>query len=259
MLSFRAKNLVYYWDLIRCLVDRNIKVTYKRSALGMLWMLIKPLMRLFVYAFVFSQVLKTEVTSFASFVFIGLLFWNWFNDSISQATGIIIVNDNLVKQPNFPTMILPIVIVITEWIHLSVAIPILFIFLLWESVVLTPVVFLLPILMALQFLLILSISYFLAAINVSFRDTAHTTTVLLQMLMYLSGIFYEIDSLDVKYQQILNLNPMVGFLNCYRSIFLYGELPPLASLLYVLAWIVVLLPFGLWIFNKQSDRFVEQL
>jgi lipopolysaccharide transport system permease protein len=156
-------------------------------------------------------------------------------------------------------MILPIVIVMTEWINLSVAIPILLVFLLWESVVLTPVVFLLPILMLLQFILILSISYFLAAINVSFRDTAHTVTVLLQMLMYLSGIFYKIDSLDLKYQKILNLNPMASFLNCYRSIFLYGELPSGQSLLYILAWIIILLPFGLWIFKKQSDRFVEQL
>jgi lipopolysaccharide transport system permease protein len=254
-----SKSIRYQWDLIRCLVDRNIKILYKRSTLGILWMLIKPLLTLAVYAFVFRTIVPVNVPFFTSFLFTGLLFWSWFSSSLGQGTGVIVNNASLIRQPGFPNPILPIVVVITEWIHLSMAIPVLFLFFLWESIVLKPVVFLLPVLMLLQFALTLSLSYILAGINVSFRDTQHTINVLLQMLMYLSGIFYNINVLPVKYQTLLYLNPMANLLNCYRSILIYGKFPPWQGLIYITLLIIFLFPLGLWIFKKQSDRFVEEL
>ncbi|BAQ64683.1 ABC transporter permease [Geminocystis sp. NIES-3709] len=253
------KHLIYRWDLIYCLVDRNIKILYKRSSLGILWMLIKPLLTLCIYGFVFRSIIPVKLPFFTSYVFTGLLFWNWFNNSVSQCTGVIVQNVNLIKQPYFPINILPIVIVITEWIHLLLAIPILFFFILWESVPLEPVIFLLPFLMLLQFTLILSIGCVLAAINVTFRDTQHTVSILLQMLMYLSGIFYDINTLKPEYQSLLYLNPMVHLLNSYRSIIIYGEFPSLFNLVYLCLLSVCLLPIGIWIFRKQSCYFVEEL
>lgn len=253
------RNIRHQWDLISCLVDRNIKILYKRSSLGVLWMLIKPLLTLCVYVFVFRTIIPVNLPYFTSFVFTGLLFWNWFNTSISQSTGVIIQNANLIRQPNFPIKILPIVIILTEWIHLLLALPILFIFLLWESVTLTPVIFLLPLLMILQFIFTLSLGYILAAINVSFRDTQHTITVLLQMLMYLSGIFYDINTLDPQYQTLLYLNPIANLLNSYRSILIFGEFPSLSSIVYLVVITVIFFPLGIWIFSRKSEHFVEQL
>lgn len=254
-------SLIFFhlWDLLRSLVDRDMKLMYKRSVLGVAWTLISPLLQLLVFVFVFQVIIKIDIPHFASYVFMGLLVWNWFQNSLIQATGVIISNRALIRQPGFSSPILPIVVVSSGLIHFILALPVLIAFLLVDGVKLTPLVFLLPLLQFLQFALIVTFSFLLAALNVKFRDTQHTLGVLLQLLFYLTPIFYQIESIPAKYWYIYSLNPMVHLVTSYRQIMMWGVSPDWLALAVIAGNILVFLPISYRLFIYQSLRFAEEL
>lgn len=249
----------YLCDLLRSLVDRDMKLMYKRSTLGIAWTLISPLLQLLVFIFVFQVVIKIDIPQYSSYVFTGLLAWNWFQDSLFQATGVIISSRALIRQPGFPAAILPVTVVTTGLIHLVLALPVLVIFLLIDGAKLTPLILLLPLLQIIQFALTVTFAYFLAALNVSFRDTQHTLGVLLQFWFYLTPIFYEIKNIPGKYWYIYKLNPMVHIVTCYRQILIWGTQPDWLALALIFGMALGLLPVGYRLFKHQSLRFVEEL
>lgn len=256
---FRKRQLIYYRDLIRELVVRDLKLLYKRSMLGVAWTLINPLLQLSVFAFVFQAVLQVKIPQYASFAFSGLLIWTWTQSALFQATGLITSNRALIRQPGFPIAVLPIVTVTTGLIHFLLALPVLLIFLMVDGVQLTQHIFLLPLLLLLQFLLTVSFAYPLAALNVTFRDTQHTLGVILQLMFYLLPIFYTVEQVPESLRSIYLFNPMVVLLQAYRAILMGGAAPDGNSLLLLVAVAVGLLPIGYRIFKRQSQRFVEEI
>jgi lipopolysaccharide transport system permease protein len=236
-----------------------MKLLYKRSFLGIAWTLINPLLQLAVFAFVFQTVIPVNIPEYSSYVFAGLLVWNWFQNSLFQATGVIVSSRSLIRQPGFPVAILPIVIVTTGLVHFVLALPVLIVFLLIDGIKLQPVIFFLPILQLLQFVLTVSLSYFLAAMNVTFRDTQHTLGVLLQLFFYLTPIFYDLKNIPEEYWYVYGLNPMVHIVTAYRAILLWGIQPDWLALAIIAAITAGLLPIGYSLFKRQSLRFVEEL
>lgn len=253
------RKIAHFFDLLRVLVDRDMKLLYKRSALGIAWTLINPLLQLAVFSFVFRSVIPINIPQFSSFAFSGLLIWTWSQTALFQATGLITSNKALIRQPNFPTAILPVVTTMTGLIHFLLALPVLIIFLAVDGVEPSSVLFVLPLLMVIQFVLTVGLAYPLAALNVTFRDTQHTLGVLLQMLFYLTPIFYDLNSVPKEFQPFYQLNPMVPLIEAYRAILLKGTQPDWQVLLIVSLAVAVILPIGLAIFRRQSNTFVEEL
>ena len=253
------RKIAHFFDLLRVLVDRDMKLLYKRSALGIAWTLINPLLQLAVFSFVFRSVIPINIPQFSSFAFSGLLIWTWSQTALFQATGLITSNKALIRQPNFPTAILPVVTTMTGLIHFLLALPVLIIFLAIDGVQPSSVLFVLPLLMVIQFILTVGLAYPLAALNVTFRDTQHTLGVLLQMLFYLTPIFYDLNSVPKEFQPFYQLNPMVPLIEAYRAILLKGTPPDWQALLIVSLVVAVVLPIGLAIFRRQSNTFVEEL
>ncbi|MGL5059730.1 MAG: ABC transporter permease [Microcoleus sp.] len=253
------RKIAHFFDLLRELVDRDMKLLYKRSALGIAWTLINPLLQLAVFSFVFRSVIPINIPKYSSFAFSGLLIWTWSQTALFQATALITSNLTLIRQPNFPTAILPVVTTTTGLVHFLLALPVLIIFLAIDGVQPSAVLLLLPLLILIQFVLTVSLAYPLAALNVTFRDTQHTLGVLLQMLFYLTPIFYDLNSVPKEYQIFYQLNPMVPLIEAYRAVLLKGMQPDWTALLIVSAVVAALLPIGLGIFRRQSDRFVEEL
>ncbi|OCQ93931.1 ABC transporter [Oscillatoriales cyanobacterium USR001] len=236
-----------------------MKLLYKRSTLGIAWTLISPLLQLAVFSFVFKSVIPINVEKFTSFAFTGLLVWNWSQNALFQATGLITSNAALIRQPRFPTTILPVVTVTTGLIHFLLALPVLIIFLFIDGVKPQPIILMLPLLIVLQFAITLTFAYPLAALNVTFRDTQHTLGVLLQMFFYMTPIFYDFSSVPQKFQGLYQLNPMVSIVEAYRAVIIKGVPPNWQALLIITVITAALLPIGHRIFKRQSYRFVEEL
>ena len=178
------QRLIYIRDLLVTLVGRDMKLRYKRSILGIAWSLLTPLAQLAVFYVTFDVLLPLNVPNYLSFLFTGVLVWNWFQVSLYQATSTIVDNRELIKRPGFPTAILPVVTVASYLVHFLLALPILFVFLLWGGVGMTSAIFALPLVIAIQFILTLSVAYFTATFYVTFRDTQHLLGVGLNLLFF---------------------------------------------------------------------------
>ena len=257
------RQIIYYRDLLWCLVVRELKVLYKRSLLGVAWTLLNPLLQLLVFSVIFQQVLKagSGIDHYISYAFSGLLIWGWTQSALFQATALITGNRPLIRQPSFPVPILPIVTVTTGLIHFLLALPALGIIMAIDHITLTWNILLFPVLLILQFIFTLSFAYPLAALNVTFRDTQHTLGVILQLLFYLLPIFYTIHDRNIPdwLQTFYAWNPLVILIEAYRAILLDGRFPNWSGLLILVVIVSVLLPIGYRIFQKQSERFVEEV
>jgi lipopolysaccharide transport system permease protein len=253
------RGVVYYRDLLRELVVRDIRVRYKRSTLGFAWSLANPLLYLTVFYFVFQTALALNIPRFGVFAFTGILVWGWFQTSISESARAIIGSPELVRSPGFAPAILPVVAVTTGLIHFAIALAVLIVFLLAFGNGFGYSVLALPLLVVLQFVLTLSLAYLIAAMNVAFRDTGHLVAVLLQLMFFLTPIFYAASMVPERYQAIYRLNPMVHMVEAYRSVLLQTSPLQWQPLSVIAVVALPLLAIGHWVFMRLSYRFAEEL
>jgi lipopolysaccharide transport system permease protein len=254
-----TRRLIYARDILIELVARDIKLRYKRSIMGVAWTLLNPLAELLVLFFIFTIVLPLNIPNYISFLFTGILTYGWFQMSLLFAANAIVGNRELVRQPGFPSAILPVVTVTSNLIHFLLALPILLLFLWLNGIRLTSAIFALPFLIALQFVLTLSFAYLVAALHVRFRDTQYLLKVMLQLLFYLSPVFYSVSDVPARYQSLYHLNPLVFLIDAYRSVLMRGEFPHHLPFLTLSLLSAGLLVIGLAVFTRASYSFVEEL
>jgi lipopolysaccharide transport system permease protein len=251
--------LIYLTDLLRELVTRDMKVRYKGSTLGVIWSLMNPLMQLLVFHFIFRLVLQLNIPRYSSFAFSGMLAWNWFQASLLDASGSMINSRELIKRPGFPVVILPVVSVTTQFIYFLLALPILVLFLIIGGNGLYPMILVLPVVMAVQFVLTLSLGYLAAMANIMFRDAHYLLGVSLQLLFFLTPVFYDAGAVPQRYQTLYHLNPMAQLVIAYRGILIEGKPPDWFSMLALTGLAGGLLCIGLIIFRRASYRFAEEV
>lgn len=256
---FSRNRWIHVRDLLRELIARDLKLRYRRSILGVAWTLLNPLAELLVLLFIFGSVLPLNIPNYAAFLFTGLLVYGWFQSSLNFATTAIVGNRDLIKRPGVPSAILPIVTVASHLVHFLLALPVLFFLLVFSGVGITSAVAALPILIAIEFALILSLAYPVAAIHVWFRDLQYLLRIGLQLLFYLTPVFYESSAIPERFQALYRLNPMVTVVEGYRAVLIHGRLPAPGSLLSVAIASIALLLFGLLMFRRTSHRFADEL
>ena len=232
---------------------------YKRSWLGLGWALAMPLVQLMVFSLVFRRVLSVRIENYASFAFCGVLVWGWFQTTLTQSTTLITGSPALVRQPGFPLALLPYVTAGVRFVHFAVALPVLLLFM-WRQGIEPGWAWLsLPLIAAIQFILLVGLAYPLAALNVTLRDTQHVATVSLQLVMFLTPIYYSMDSVPPNLLPWFRLNPMVGLLDAWREVLLHARWPDPTTLMLLGAVAVALHLAGRRVFVMQSHRFVDDL
>jgi lipopolysaccharide transport system permease protein len=240
------------------LVARDVKVRYKGSVLGIAWGLVTPLAQLTVFVFLFRRVVDLRIPHYTSYVFSGVLAWAWTQSSLYGSTTSLMDGRGLIRRPGFPPAVLPAATVTTNLIHYVLALPILLLFMLYDGVSLSPSMFLLPVLLVIQFALTLSLSYFIAISHVSFRDTQQLLSLGLMLTFYLTPIFYDVSLVPEKFRPLYQLNPIAHLIDAHRAILLRGEVP-LAKLLGLASMAGVLLLLSYRVFLRASHRLAEEL
>ncbi len=251
--------LIHYRDLLIELVQRDMRLRYKRSLLGVLWSLLNPLLQLAVFSLIFGLVLPLNIPHFPVFLFTGLLAWNWFQTSLVEATGAIVDNRELIRRPGFPTVVLPLVPVTTNLLHLLLALPVLLVFVVASGIPLRLALLALPAVLAVQFLVTLSLAYGAAALHVRFRDTRYLLGIALLLGFYLSPVFYDPAAIPAAYQAVYRLNPMVSLIEAYRALLLHGQLPAPGPLLIWAGIGAAVLLLTVRMFQRMSVHFAEEL
>ncbi len=253
------RRLPVFRDLAIELVLRDIKLRYRRTALGILWLFVFPLIQILVFNFIFTIVLPTRIGRYSAFVSIGVLVWTWFQTSLVMATTAITGNRELVRRPGMPAAVLPITTVATNMVLLLMAAPAIVALVFYGGGRIGSGVVLLPLVVAVQFLLTLGIAYLVAGLNVTFRDTQHLVPLLLLLLFFLSPVFYDAGSVPAEYRTLYDLNPFVILLSAYRAPILNDAIPnvlQLAELGLVAAFVGLL---GHTLFVRASRRFAEEI
>jgi lipopolysaccharide transport system permease protein len=254
-----SRRWLHAWDVLVLLTLRDLKAQYKRSFFGFGWALGSPILQLIIFSTIFRNVLGSQIPHYPCFVYIGVLVWGWFQGALGQSTALITGNAALARQPGFPLSLLPHVTVSVRLFHFVVAWPLLFGMMWYEGLRPTSAWWALPILLTLQYFLAVGLAYPLASLNALHRDTQHIVAVLLQLMMFVTPVFYDIHVVPEGLRQWFYMNPMTPLLEAWRAVLLKGEWPDAHSLWILSAVALVLIVGGRRIFIAQSHRFVEEM
>lgn len=254
-----VKNLYNYRELIKTSVKKDIGGKYKHSFLGVLWSFINPLLQIAVYAIIFPLIMRNNIPNYTVFMVCGLIPWNYFATVINRASFTFIENGNIIKKVYFPREILPLSLVTSETINFLISTIIIICFTLAYGMGLTKYVLLYPLVLLVQYILLLGISLIVSSVTVYFRDLQHFIGVLLQLFFYATPIVYSIETIPENFRWILKINPMTYIIEGFRDIFYYHQIPDVKILGIVLVIGILLCIVGYLIFNKLQKKFAEEL
>ena len=243
-------------ELIWALALKELRVRYKRSALGFLWSLLNPLLMMIILAIVFSTVMRIGVNEYAVFLLSALLPWTFFSQALSYTTESIVGNGELLKKIRIGKSVFPVAAVLSNVINFFLSmIPLALVLLVlrfpfhWTWIYL-PVPFLALVLFT------LGCGFFCAAANVFFRDVSHILQIVLSAWFYFSPVIYSLDFIPHRFYPLFRLNPMVYILNGFRLAIYYGQLPSPQSVTASLACGMIALWVGYYLFRRHQDTFV---
>jgi ABC-type polysaccharide/polyol phosphate export permease len=246
-----------YRELIWALALKELKIRYKRSALGFLWALLNPALLMLILTLVFSTISRgLGIQYYSIFLMSTLLPWTFFSQTLSYAVDSIVGNGALIKKVRLPKLVFPVAALVSNIINFLLSlIPLLLLIagmrfpMHWTWVYL-PV----PLLGLTMFAL--GMGFLVAALNVFYRDMAHIVQIVLSAWFYFSPILFSLDFISPHSRWILRLNPMVYVLNGFRLAIYYGLLPSMASVTASLVVGVAALVIGFTVFRRYQKLFV---
>ena len=262
-------------DLLMNLTLRDLRSKYKRSVLGWTWSVLNPLVAVVVYSAVFSIFLRIEpsvgdpsgLDSYAVFLLVTLLPWQFHVTSLTEANRSITANSSLITKIFFPRWVLPTSAVLARFLTLIVEMLVLLILIaIWEGHIAFQWIPVVAALMILQLLFTIGLALMISAANVYFRDIQHFLMVALQPWMFLTPILYPLnlvpadkEFLGISYRTLYQLNPMVSWAKAYRNVLYDLRFPSLERWLAILTATFVVLYLGFKIFNRLEPRMAEEV
>jgi ABC-2 type transport system permease protein len=253
------KEIIRYRELLRNLIMRDIKVRYKRSVLGFIWVMLNPLLMMVILNVVFSGLFKVSTPNYTAYLISGIILWGFFSQSTSTSITSFIGNSNLIKKIYLPKAIFPLSIILSATVHFIFSlVPLLAIFI-FTGTRISPNIYLLPVLLLLMISFSYGITLILSTLTVFFHDTKYIYEVLLMALMYMTPIFYPESIIPERFSFIIRINPMYYFISIFRTA-LYMDITALhEKLFYCLLFAVVSFLIGWVFYNYNKDRVVYYL
>lgn len=252
-------NLYNYREFLKTSIKKEFRGKYKKSFLGVLWSFLNPLFQLLIYALVFPFILRNNIDNYVIFLIIGLMPWNFFNMTILQSAASIVANGGIIKKVYFPREILPISTATSNLINFLITNLIVFAALLISGVGIGLSIFVLPLIILMQYIMQLGLSFIFSAITVYVRDVEYLLNVFMMLMFYLCPIVYSPDMIPSKFLPIFKLNPMFHIINFYRTILYEKQIPDFLSVIVMFGMCTGILIIGYLIFNKCKKRFAEEL
>jgi lipopolysaccharide transport system permease protein len=244
-----------YRDLLYLMIWREIKVRYKQTAIGVGWAVFQPLMTMVIFTVIFGNFAKlpSDGVPYPVFAFAALLPWIYFSQATTRGGMGLVTHANLLTKVYFPRLIIPIAAVIAPAVDFFVSFWILLGLMLWFGIAPTWGVLALPLFMIVALLTALSVSLWLAPVNVKYRDVGHTIPFLMQLWMYASPVAYSVSMIPEKWRLLYSLNPMVGVIEGFRWALL-GKQSPDFTVMALGSGVVLTLVFSGIVYFKSMER-----
>lgn len=250
--------------LVGYLVRADLKKRGADTVLGNLWWVLDPLLTMVVYVILLAVIFQTKREAYPLFVFCAVLPWKWFSSSVADAVTCITVRERIIKQVNFPKIVLPMAVSVggtASFFFGLIPLGVMLVFLYPQH--LTAWVLAVPLVAAVQFVFTLGVTFLAAALTVFYRDIGNVATHALRIWFYLSPALYGADQIAALSERhpeiatIYNLNPFAPLFESYRDILYYGQAPEWGSLGIVLVESIVLLVVSIVLFRRLEPSFAK--
>ncbi len=253
------KELWQYRELLYFFSWRDFKVRYKQTAIGALWAIFQPFITMVVFTVFFGNLAKipSDGVPYPIFVYVGLLFWQFFSTALSDTSNALIANQSIITKVYFPRLILPVSTVITKLVDFAIASLILVgLMFYYGHAPHLGGLFLLPLLLLITFMAATGAGLFLSAVNVKYRDVRYALPFFIQILLFVTPVIYPA-SIAGSYSKFLAINPMMGVIQNARAALL-GTTPINWTLIGASTiGSVILLLIGIYVFKKVERYFAD--
>lgn len=248
-----------YGFLIRQLVSRDFKTKYKRSALGMAWSFLNPLLTMSVQYVVFSTLFQSDIPNYPVYLLSGIVFFNFFSEAVSMGMTSITGNASLIKKVYMPKYIYPVSRILSSLVNFALAIIPLLLVMLITGTAFTPALLLLIFDMLCLLGFVTGMSLLLTTAMTFFQDTQFLWGVVSMMWMYLTPLFYPESIIPAQFLTVYHMNPMYQYITFARICIIDGVSPEPMAYLWCILSSVVVLGLGIMTFKRHQDKFVLYL
>jgi lipopolysaccharide transport system permease protein len=262
--GWRSIDLGEVWafrELLWIFAWRDIKVRYRQTLLGALWVMGQPLVTMLIFALLFLRVAKLRVGTdvpYPLFVLAGVLLWNFISGTINQTGNSLIGASFLISKAYFPRLIIPLanasVILVDFFIASLLLIPMMA----WYRIAPGVEILFLPLVVLLAAIFALGIGLWIAALNIEYRDIRIVVPWVLQLAMYVTPVVYPLSALPDRYRAIAIWNPAAGIVEALRWT-LFGTPAPLVPLAWSVVSSIAVLIGGAFYFRRVERRFADLL
>lgn len=262
--GWRSVDLPELWafrELLWILVWRDLKVRYRQTLLGAVWVLGQPLLTMLIFTFLFNRVARFDAPGglpYPVFVMAGLLPWTFFSNGVQASGNSLIGSSHLISKIYFPRLIVPTAAVLVGLADLGVSCLLLAGMMAWYAVAPTAMLLLMPVVLLLAFVLAEGVGLWLSALNVEYRDVRVIIPFVLQLCMYATPVVYPLHVLPERFRKLAVFNPATGIVEGFRSAAL-GTAPPWTALGFSAIGAVVVLVSGVLYFRRMERLFADVL
>ena len=259
------RDLWRYRELFQVLAWRDLSVRYKQTVIGIAWAVVRPVLTMLVFTFVFGTVanLKSHGTApYALMVFAGLLPWQFFSTALTDSSNSLTTNANLISKVYFPRLIVPTATIVVAFVDFAISFVLLLgMMIIYQFVPPWQIIFI-PVFVALCFLTSLGPGLWITSLNVKYRDFRYVIPFIIQFGLYLTPVGFTKDVILAKIPEnlhfVYNMNPMVGVIDGFRWCILGGP-PPFLEPAFLIGIGVTI--FMLWLgirqFRKMEKTFAD--
>ncbi len=260
--SWLHLELIDLWrfrELLYFLAWRDIKVRYKQTALGVVWVILQPVLTMLIFSLIFGRIagLPSEDVPYPVFVFAGLVPWQLFSYTLTQSSTSLVNDQHLVTKIYFPRLVIPVASVVAGLLDFFISLAVLLGLLMFYRIPLTWRVLTLPVFGFLALAAAIAVGLWLSALNVKYRDVRYALPFLTLFWMYATPIAYSSSLIPANLQWIYSLNPMVGVVEGFRWALLGVDNTPGLMVLISTVMISLLSIGGVVYFKRMEDQFAD--
>jgi lipopolysaccharide transport system permease protein len=259
--DLRLKELWDYRELLYFFVWRDVKIRYKQTAIGVLWVILQPLLTMLVATLFFGRLAKLPSAGlpYSVFCFAGLVPWTYFSTALVATTNVMVDNQRVITKVYFPRLILPVSCAVSGLVDFFIALGVLFIYTLAYGIRPTFTILFLPLFLLLAIFTVLGVGLWLSALNALYRDVRYLIPFIVQFWTLASPVYYSSAMVPQRYRWLYGLNPMAGVIDGFRWALTGAGHPPGAILFASVAMVAVAVFGGLLFFNRMEVSIADRV
>lgn len=261
LFNLRFKELWAYRELLYFFVWRDVKIRYKQTALGVVWVILQPLLTMLVFTLFFGKLAKlpSQGLPYPVFYFAAVVPWMYFSTALANVTNIVVENQRVITKVYFPRLILPLSATLSGLVDFTIGFLVLIIFILSYGIRPGLPVIYLPFFVLLAVLTVVGIGLWLSALNALYRDVRYLIPFIIQFWMLASPVAYPSSMVPERYRWLYGLNPMAGVIDGFRWALTGHGQAPTSVLIASSAMVLITVFGGLLYFNRMEGSIADRV